>query len=84
MNALLWVDLVIAFTLIEAAALGLYHRTTRQGVAPSKFVWNLASGLCLMLSVRAVLVGAGIAWIGLALLAAGACHGVDLWRRWPR
>ena len=88
MDALLagprWVDLVIAFTLLEALALALYFRATGRGVAPSQFAWNLASGLCLMLALRSVLAGAGAAWVGLALLAAGLCHAADLWRRWQR
>ena len=76
------VDLVIAFTLIEGAALLLYHRATGKGVAPREFVLNMASGLCLMLALRALVQEAGAAWVATCLLAAGVAHGADLWRRW--
>ena len=80
----LWVDLVIAFTLLEGVALALYFRATGRGVSPAQFGVNLVSGLCLMFALRSALAGAGLAWIGLGLLAAGAAHGLDLWRRWQR
>ena len=79
-----WVDIVIAFTLLEAVLLALFHRATGRGLAPLQFVPNLAAGLFLMLALRGVLAGAAAPWIGLALLAAGACHGLDLWQRWRR
>lgn len=78
----LWVDLVIAFTLLEGLVLALYFRATGRGVSPSQFGVNLVSGLCLMFALRSALAGAGAMWIGLGLLAAGAAHGLDLWRRW--
>ena len=78
------IDLVIAFTLIECAALALYHRATAKGVAPREFVMNMVSGLCLMLALRCLARDAGGAWIALFLLAAGLAHGTDLWVRWRR
>lgn len=77
-------DLVIAFTLIECAALALYHRATGKGVAPRDFLANMASGLCLMLALRCAVHDAGAAWIALFLLAAGLAHGTDIWMRWRR
>ena len=78
------IDAVIAFTLIEGAALVLYHRVTGKGVAPREFLANLVSGLCLMLALRCIAHDIGTAWIALCLLAAGAAHGTDLWMRWRR
>lgn len=78
------VDLVIAFTLIECAALALYHRAAAKGVAPRDFLANMASGLCLMLALRCAVRDAGTAWIALFLLGAGAAHGTDIWMRWRR
>ena len=80
----LLVDLVIVFTLIEGAVLLLVHRATGRGVAPRDFLLNMVSGLCLMLALRALVHGAGVAWIALCLLGAGVAHGTDLWMRWHR
>jgi hypothetical protein len=76
------VDAVIAFTVLECAVLASYHRITSRGVAPRDFLLNVVSGLCLMLALRCLVRDAGAAWIALCLLAAGAAHGADLWRRW--
>ena len=78
------VDLVIAFTLVECAALVLYHRSTGKGVAPRDFLMNMASGLCLMLALRCLVRDAGAFWAALCLLAAGLAHAADLWMRWRR
>lgn len=78
------VDLVIAFTLIEGALLLLVHRATGRGVAPREFLPNMASGLFLMLALRALARDAGGAWVPVCLLCAGLAHGADLWWRWRR
>lgn len=78
------IDVVIAFTLIECAALTLYHRATGKGVAPREFMMNMVSGLCLMFALRCLARDAGAAWIALFLLAAGLGHGTDIWMRWRR
>ena len=78
------IDLVIAFTLVECAALALYHRSTGKGVALRDFLMNMVSGLCLMLALRCLVRDAGAAWVALSLLAAGLAHGTDLWMRWRR
>ncbi len=80
----LLIDLVIVFTLLEGAALVVYHRITGKGVAPRDFALNMASGLCLMLALRCLAHGAGAAWVALFLVAAGLAHGTDLWLRWRR
>lgn len=78
------VDLVIAVTLIECAALALYHRATAKGVAPRDFLANMASGVCLMLALRCSVRDAGAAWVASFLLAAGLAHGTDIFMRWRR
>jgi len=78
------IDLVIAFTLVEAVVLVLYHRASGRGVAPRDFLTNMVSGLCLMLALRCVVRDAGASWVALSLLAAGGAHGTDLWLRWRR
>jgi|GEM_PF-642380 len=78
------VDLVIALTLIECAALAFFNHATGRGVAPRDFLINMASGLCLMLALRCLARDAGAAWVALFLLAAGLAHGTDIWMRWRR
>ena len=78
------IDLVIAITLVEFAAIVLHHRITGGGVAPRDFALNMLSGLCLMLALRSLAHDAGTAWVGGFLLAAGIAHGSDIWRRWRR
>ena len=81
--AAVWlIDLVIAITLLEAAALSLHHRLTGSGVAPRDFIVNLVSGLCLMLALRGALGDAGSAWVLVPLALAGLTHAFDLSRRW--
>ena len=80
----LWVDLIIAFTLLEGLALTAYFRFTGRGVSPTHFGVNLVSGVCLMFALRSALAGAGPVWIAAGLLASGLAHGLDLWRRWRR
>lgn len=76
------VDLVLAFMAVEAACLVAYRRRTGRGPRPADLVSNLLSGLCLLLALRAALVGAWWGWIGLALTAALVAHLADLRRRW--
>jgi hypothetical protein len=78
------VDLILAFTLIEAAIVLAHHRRTGLGVMPGDFVSNLLSGICLMLALRCALSGAGWIWIGFWLFGALLAHMYDLNRRWRR
>ena len=78
------VDLAIALTLLELVALTVYRARTGRGIEASKLVITLASGLLLMLGLRAALTGADWPWISLTLSASGAVHVIDLKNRWPR
>lgn len=78
------VEGVMAFTVLEVLLLSGYHRATGRGVPPREFVLNAISGLCLMLALRAAMVGSPVPWVALMLLLAGMVHGADLYRRWRR
>jgi hypothetical protein len=75
------VDFILLFMLVEAAVLLIYRRETGRGPAPVALVMMLAAGLCLLLALRAALMGAGwqivAAWLAAALVA----HLADLWLR---
>ncbi len=78
------VNAVIALTLLEAAGLLLYRRLNGRGIPARDWILNLASGLCLMMAVRAAVLGAP--WLAIAawLSAAGLAHGADMVSRWRR
>ncbi len=76
------VDVAIGLSLIEAALVVLYRRHTGRGPETAEFLINMASGLFLMLALRAALVAAWWGWIAFFLTAAGAAHLTDLRRRW--
>jgi hypothetical protein len=80
----LLLDAVILFTLLEGLGLWAFHARTGRGLAPRDYALNMASGLCLMLAVRAALGTAAWPWVAVWLAAAGLAHGLDLWRRWQR
>jgi hypothetical protein len=74
-------DAVLAVFLVEAAALcWLARRAPRlQSVLRGWPTW--AAGLGLLLAWRFASGHAHVAWVVLCLMAAGACHAVDLWQR---
>ena len=78
------VDLAMALTLLELIGLIIYRRRTGRGIDGSKLVVALASGLFLMLGLKAAQTGADWPWIALALSASWVTHLVDLKNRWPR
>jgi len=78
------VDLVAVLILAEA---GIVLAIPRRALAPGRparreLLPTLASGLGLVLALRAALAGAGLAWIGAALAVALVAHCIDLRRRW--
>jgi hypothetical protein len=78
------VDLILTFTAVEAAALALWHRWTGRGLSPAAIGLMLLPGICLMLALRAALVGSAWPWVPAALAAALVAHLADLRNRWRR
>ena len=50
------VDLILAFTVVEAVLVIALHRRTGRGPSPADLLSNLLSGVCLMLALRGALV----------------------------
>ncbi|WP_233167921.1 hypothetical protein [Xylophilus sp. ASV27] len=82
LNLVRLLDGVIILTAIEGTALLVHHRLTGRGLGPGAYLLNLVSGLCLMAALRCAVGGSDSLWIVLWLTAAGAAHGVDMWKRW--
>jgi hypothetical protein len=75
---------VVALMVVEGAVLLWWWRRTGGGLPASGVLCLLASGIFLMLAVRAALVGAGTDAIAVWLLAAFGAHIADLVVRWQR
>lgn len=75
-------DLLLALLVGEALVLALYRRATGRGVRFGDLAFNLLAGGCLLLALRAALVGAQFHWIAMALTGALAAHVLDLRQRW--
>jgi hypothetical protein len=75
------IDAILALTVIETLGLWLYHRLTGRGLRPGDYLLNLVSGMCLMVAIKVVVLGAAWHWTALCLTAAGCAHGGDLWMR---
>lgn len=75
------VDFALVVVVVEAVVLFLYARrgSIRLGAVP--VLANLAAGGCLMLAVRATLVGDGGTWILVWLFGSMVAHATDLWCR---
>jgi hypothetical protein len=78
------IDLILVLMVVEAVGLAAYARASGRGLRLSDVGVTLASGVALMLAVRAALVGAGWPWVALALTAALIAHITDLITRWRR
>lgn len=76
------VDAILLLMVLEGGLIMLVRRRTGTGVPPRDLVAMLAAGACLMLALRAALVGAAWPWIALALAAGLVAHLADLGRRW--
>lgn len=71
------VDLALGLLLAEAAALAVLRRPALGRAVPF-----LVAGACLLLALRAALVGAWWGWVALWLACGGVAHGFDLRSRW--
>lgn len=78
------VDLILGFMAVEGLALAILRRRIGRGLALADVAANLLSGFCLLLALRAALVGAWWGWTALALAAALTAHLADLKRRLTR
>jgi hypothetical protein len=78
------VQIVIAAIGLEFVALALLFRRTGRGLPPGQLALKLLPGLCLLLALRAGVVGAGNFEIAAWLTGAGVLHGIDLRRSWLR
>ncbi|HEY6893081.1 MAG TPA: hypothetical protein VI258_02860 [Rhodanobacteraceae bacterium] len=76
------VDVIFVVIAIEVLAVGVVRGRMHRGVRARDLLTNLASGIFLLLALRAALVGAGWHWIGMSLAAAFAAHLFDLSLRW--
>ena len=78
------VDLVLALVAIEAGTLAWYRLRRGGGVPVGETLAFLGAGACLLLALRAALVGASWTWVAAAMAGAGAAHAADLALRWRR
>jgi hypothetical protein len=77
-----FVDLVLAFLVVEGVFVVGYWRRTGRGIRPAHFLPGLCSGALMLLALRVTLADGG--WIvpTICLGAAGLAHLIDISRRW--
>lgn len=78
------VDLVLGLVALEAVLLVSYRRRSGRGVAVAELLAFLFAGACLLLALRAALVGASWEWVAAPLAGSFAAHVADLRLRWRR
>jgi hypothetical protein len=78
------IEWIVGAMLVEAGVLWLWWRRRGSGIAPPAVLAILASGICLMLALRAALRGEASLQVAVWLGAAGTAHAADLWVRWKR
>jgi hypothetical protein len=74
-------DVILSVMLLELLVLSLIYRRSGRGIAPLDLFFSLGAGAGLVLALRATLTGAGVGWIGAALLLSFSLHIVDQLRR---
>lgn len=74
-------DAILALVVLECVALIAWRLRRGKGPSPLDIAANLAAGACLLLAVRAALMGDEIVLL-VALAASGLAHVADLSRRW--
>ena len=75
------IDVVLLAFVVEGVALGGYRAMTGRGINYAGIAANLLSGAMIVLAIRSVLTGAGMAMVAGCLLSAFAAHLWDLWLR---
>ncbi len=83
-DAAILIDVVLAFAVAEGIGLILWHRWTGSGLRPAAVTRMVLPGLCLMLALRAAVVGQIWPFLPMALTAALIAHAVDVWGRWAK
>jgi dolichol kinase len=78
------VDLILVFMALEAALLAWHRRRSGRGPSVAGLLAFFLAGACLLLALRAALVGASWGWVAAPLAGAGAAHAADLALRWRR
>lgn len=78
------VEAILLLMLVEAAWLLWRHGRYASGPTPAQLLPTLASGMFLLLAVRAALGAWPWQLIAMALAGAGLCHLLDLRLRWHR
>lgn len=76
------IDIIILLVIIETAALFALHRFTGRGPRPQALLPTLASGLLLMIALRAAIADLHWELIALPLSLALVAHLLDLAQRW--
>lgn len=76
------VDLILLAVVLQAAGLWAARRFASVGPGLGPLVWTLASGVGLMLAIRAGLTGAPWPVVGGFMLVGLVCHLADLRQRW--
>lgn len=76
------VDAILVIVAIEMAAISMYWRTRRRGIAPSRLLPNLAAGALLLLALRFALSGYSWPWYTACLALSGVANVADLRQRW--
>ncbi|NEX18092.1 MAG: hypothetical protein C1943_16155 [Halochromatium sp.] len=76
------IDIIILLVVLEIAALLSLHRITGRGPKPQALLPTLASGLLLMLALRAAIADLRWEFIALPLTLALITHLTDLVQRW--
>ena len=72
------IDSILLITMLEIAALLLFHHRTKRGLAPRDYLLNITSGLCLMLALRCTVQSSAWYFTALFLTAAGFAHVFDI------
>lgn len=78
------VTVVLGLVALEFGVLTALFLRRRRGFSPAALALRLLPGICLILALRAALLGQDDTWILIWLTAAGLTHLLDLWRTWPR
>jgi hypothetical protein len=74
-------EAILALVVVEFIALVIWRARRGKGPSPLDIAANLAAGACLLLAVRAALLGQETMLL-VFLAASGLAHVADLARRW--